>query len=355
MKSIFFIVLAISFTSCKKEILPEYNDSYHLEVFDINSTKDAKVVRERIDLYEEFSDIYYDLVVSDSLLMFISEKEPFLHIFDLESGNKVWDGLEYGRGPMNFETPDRIIFNSKSNKISVLDLSLRRIISFPAKPSGIVNSEFEYTWIPKEIGLVTDFDNFEGDFLSTGFFNNTSRYMKIFRTDSIEKSTQYGSLPKIEKELSPHVYQQAYTSFISFEEEANKIAIANRYTNILEIYSKKGELLTVSVEKNYFPPVFEESILNGFRVFASGPDLQFGFIDIETTPDFIFTLYSGKPRKQGEAFAAEYLLIFDWKGKLLSKVKLNYKALGLTVGNENSAYTINNSREETITKYTIAL
>jgi hypothetical protein len=62
-------------------------------------------------------------------------------------------------------------------------------------------------------------------------------------------------------------------------------------------------------------------------------DGLFGYIDVATTDRHIFALYAGRPWRemQSTEYAAEWVHVYDWNGRLLEFLHLSSPVVGLAV------------------------
>ena len=71
---------------------------------------------------------------------------------------------------------------------------------------------------------------------------------------------------------------------------------------------------------------------------STGPDLRFGYIDITSTDDNVFALFSGRTRQgsEGTASFGRFLHVYDWNGQLIRVFELDADLIALTVTPDGS-------------------
>ncbi|NIU77657.1 MAG: hypothetical protein GWN71_30125, partial [Gammaproteobacteria bacterium] len=83
-----------------------------------------------------------------------------------------------------------------------------------------------------------------------------------------------------------------------------------------------------------FEPVFEVGRKNGQPSLATGADLRFGYVDVATTEDRIYALFSGQTRggaPPGRAVFGLYVHVYDWTGQLREVLELDRPAISVAV------------------------
>ncbi|HEX7118016.1 MAG TPA: BF3164 family lipoprotein [Longimicrobiales bacterium] len=143
----------------------------------------------------------------------------------------------------------------------------------------------------------------------------------------------FGSLPPGDDEIPPAVLQHAYQSKLKANPSRTRLALATRHADRLEIYRPDGRLVAAPPPLFGFLPKFEIREDDGEPAMATGQDLRFGYIDLTTTDDRIFALFSGRTRRgfPGRANFGEYVHVFDWDGRLLSVLRFDSDALSISV------------------------
>lgn len=167
------------------------------------------------------------------------------------------------------------------------------------------------------------------EFLATGLLANT----RLVRIDSSGRAVQaLIDLPGVRDDPTT-VRQEAYRSTVTSSNRAQKLALATRHADRLEIFTLGGQPVAVAPRPANFEPTYTIARGRNSPVMATGPELRFGYIDVSSSPDRIVALYSGLTRREGKGAAAlgHEPHVTDWNGKTLRRFRLPRPALALSV------------------------
>jgi len=147
--------------------------------------------------------------------------------------------------------------------------------------------------------------------------------------------TTMGEFPSEMKERTPlSIRSQSLQSKLRIKPDRTLVMLCARYANRIDIYSSDGNLRKSVVGPQGFFPVYEPTSTDGKSVLVmDNQNTRFGYIDAAVTDRFMFTLYSGRSRKDfpGKANFGEDIHVFDWAGNLLQVFKLDNDVLAITV------------------------
>lgn len=166
-----------------------------------------------------------------------------------------------------------------------------------------------------------------------------------------------GQLPSDAREdVPPAVHQHAFQSKMKPNPSRTRLAVVTRHADILEIYTPSGQRVAQNARPFGFDPVYEVGERAGKPVMATGEDLRFGYVDVTTTDDRIYALFSGRTRAAhpGAANYGEYVHVYDWQGRLLDVHQLDAPAIALAVDEaDRTLYSIRHDPFPAIVAYTL--
>jgi len=162
-----------------------------------------------------------------------------------------------------------------------------------------------------------------------------------------------GISPPSRKGVPLAVLQHAYQSRMKPNPNRSLLALGTFYADRLEIYHFDGTRKVLAQGPAHFDPTFEVGILQGEPARQSTDETRYGYIDIATTQDRIYALYSGRLRNQ-QGNHGDTVRVFDWNGNLKQVYDLNAAVLGITVDStETTLYATQRFPSLEITRYSL--
>ena len=148
-----------------------------------------------------------------------------------------------------------------------------------------------------------------------------------------------GPAPPGPSATPPAVRHQAYQSWASTNASRQKLALAFRATDRLEIYD--GEQLEHLVRgPDFFEPIYEVAMVGDPPTpsMAQPLDMRFGFMDIATTDRFIFALYSGRTFSEVPGYAnyGQQVIVFTWTGQPVAVLDFDGESYAIEVSPEEN-------------------
>lgn len=244
---------------------------------------------------------------------------PPLHIISREEGRYLGSLGSSGEGPEEFTSISSLIPDSESeDSVWILEGIRSRVTKVNIRKS-LEEGELSLTRTQLE-GQANLFD-FEQlgsrGFAATGFLNQG----RLIHYDRNGAFKQYMfDEPMINAEVPVSVLQHAFQGYVTYNESLERFAVGNRHADLLEIYSMRDSSRTVVHGPGQFLPVFDLEAQGGTPVMATGQDLRFGFLDIGSTDDHIYVLYSGQTRSEapGQANFGRTIVKYEWSGEPVS-------------------------------------
>jgi hypothetical protein len=234
-----------------------------------------------------------------------------------------------GEGPREFESAWSIDVIDPSGEFMVLDLALQRVTWVD------LEADFEDgVWVgDRSLRLKAETMLMETSWtpdgmLGLGFFRQ-GRLGHLDRQGALLRTT--GPTPMDGREVPPEVRQQAYQSKLKPNPSRTRFAVATRFADRLEIYDAAGTLVAEGARPYEFEPVYGAERSGRTTSMTSGDQTRFGYLDLATTDDRIYALFSGRTRAEGRANYGNTLHVFDWDGRLVDVLTLDEYVIALAV------------------------
>lgn len=337
--SIYIFLLLAIINGCKEENIDD-NIVKKVKAYDIYGLDHIipayKILNESFDLLLDIESIGPYILVLDG------SSDPVLHLIESNNEFKYLKGVgNVGRGPGEFLTPKSI--HKKNKDICVYDSTLLRITCYSLDQlfDGNLSQPLELFQIEQEMGfpmylsLLTD-----TLFVSTGIFFERNRiaYYNLYAS-SASFSKIIGELPsqnRQSRQVPTTVLQNAYQSHIKVKPDGSLIVTATRHSDQLEVYKSDGNLLYKIIGETDFSPNYEVQFVNGSPVMASDENFRFGYIDLAVSNDYIFGLYSGRVRGDGNANFGTFIHCFDWEGNFIKSFSFEEYLFSINLNDEGS-------------------
>lgn len=291
--------------------------------------------------------------VGEHLVVVDAINEPAVHVVRASDGALVRSFGRKGSGPGEFRGARSVATSPrKESEFWVYDIELSRLTRFDLRDStrsGDHSLTFSSGILPMELAWLGD-----SVLVGTGIFQEGR--LALFDTAGRMLRT-IGSVPGAEDGKVPvSVLQHAYTGTVAPAPDRTRVALVTRHADRLEIYPADGAGATIVRGPDGFDPAFEVRQLKGHPYMATGEDLRFGYIDVTTTDDLVFALYSGRTRREhpGRASFADRVHVYDWSGNLKQVLKLDSAVIDIAVDQEGGRlYAIRHDPAPSIVAYSL--
>lgn len=297
-------------------------------------------------------------VIGDRLVV-LDRSAPHVHVFGLPGGAHLGSFGQKGEGPGEYlSTRDVQRDHTDPRAFWIYDLPLLRMtrLAFGEEPlprmTGIQNLHagggiyLQPTWLtdstlvvpgvyPKHPGGRLILTSQDGAYLRT--LGETPRHPGA------------ASIPST-------VLQHAYEGPVTVRPDRSRFALATRQADRLEIYESDGTLAASVVGSTGFLPEFETRTRAEGVSMATGDDLRAGYVDLASTGEFIFGLFSGRTRREAGAstFFGDEVHVFNWDGQMVRKFKLDGFAFTMAVDETlRSLYAVRHDPEPSIVRYAL--
>ncbi len=277
--------------------------------------------------------------------MILYEKEGFL-IKDNFKGGSLIDKIYYNADSVVSiarlgEGPDDFLFLQISEKepdgsILAIDSRTRKIHNF--SPSGkrlsslkIDNTPFNV--IRLDTFFITSLFNYKYENKANERYTLLDRQGQVIRT--------FGDFPNDGIELSNALKMFAYQGSMAGNRQNGRIAFATRNGVILDIYEiGKDSIRPIALRHEIYAKYKDINIPGGFGTSHEKDDI-FGSLDMKTTNNFIYILYSGKywnKKTEGgleDVLRTRHILIYDWEGNPVCQLETDINLMNICISEDD--------------------
>lgn len=293
-------------------------------------------------------------VVHDRLVV-LDRSAPLVHVFAL-NGERLGSFGQKGDGPGEYRSVQQVQRDARDPRgVWVYDMSLLRMtrLRFGDGP------------LP-EVREVVNLHNGGGVYLHPAWLTDSTlvvsaiaprhpdgRLLLTDRTGEVIRTI--GETPRHPGAASipTTVLQHAYEGPVTVHPDRSRFAIAARLSDRLEIYGADGAQLAQVNGAAGFLPAFSVNERSQGVSMALGDDARVGYVDMASTDDRIYALFSGAVGMRGaDTFAGREVHVFDWSGKILARLQLPEPAWGFAVDpGAKHMFTVRHDPEPAIVRY----
>jgi len=338
MNKLFFytIFLIVLLFSCKNKNSSTNDEN---EIIELNIIEKPKSIDGELIEIEGFL-LPDEMILQDSILFVKdSRAEKYIHLVDLKNKKYLTSFAAKGKGPG--ELLGASTMDYYNNKLWVHDITLSKLISFDK--DSLLNGSHGYT---NEIQLKEKArQNFNLTWIndtiitSTTFSESPNRLI-FTNNKGVVSYEAFEMIPPEKKDTPRAIHNQSYQSVLKKNPNHNKIAVVNRYSDLLEIYDLDEKSSKRFSTHQNFTPIYDVVNVDGNVRMGQGETTRFGSIDISVTENKIFTLYSGRTRGEGYANYADKIYVYDWQGNYLNSYEIPNLAIGILAENDYSLLTL---------------
>jgi hypothetical protein len=293
-------------------------------------------------------------VVGDRLVV-LDRSAPMVHVFAMD-GERLTSFGQKGDGPGEYRSARHVQLDAHDPRAAwIYDLSLLRMtrVRFGQAPVPEVREMVNLhggggvylhpAWLTDSTLVVSAIAPRHPD----GRLLLTDRTGEVIRTIG-QTPTHPGAAS-----IPTTVLQHAYEGPVTVRPDRSRFAIAARLSDRLEIYGADGAQLAQVTGSTGFLPAFEVNERAEGVSMALGDDVRAGYVDMASTDDRIYALFSGAVGMQGgNTFAGREVHVFDWSGKMLARLALDAPGYSVSVTpDEKQLFTLRHEPEPAVVRY----
>jgi hypothetical protein len=256
-----------------------------------------------------------------------------------------------GQGPDEYVYPDLIEYVNDT-VLGVYDMMKREYIELSI-PFPSVNHSGKIKTISFEEPSFSMQSVCFNRYIGTGPYENGM--FKLY--DSTGKMTnhfyEFPYRDNDERNLSNRFRSMAYQGHITLNPQKNKMAYACTDGEIIHFYElTKDSIEIIKKTENIYPEYVPQTIGDGISA-AMKKENKVGYLSLYSTDTFVYALYSGVSAndffKTNTFFSGNILYIYDWKGNIKRKIKLDIACVHICISNDDKKmYAIAEYPEPTI-------
>jgi hypothetical protein len=289
--------------------------------------KNRKINGEVKSLHNAFLSKPHRILSWDKYAIVIDNvNSKFIKVIDLEQNKLVSEFADMGRGPNEISYFGDAWIDQLNNNLEILDLtnksihvySLRNLEDKDIKPIAKIElespGEFKRMHYSR-IHRLSDSLLISAGILEVGRFaliNGIGKYIGPFEDIDIY-GEEFSSFSNIENCL-------ALQGKLRGEQNLGKFVFATTKSAFIHFYQYQDQNITSVKNIKYFsaPPIRIENSI------ATSREIPFAFMDVATSKDFVFALYSGKSVAQHNLNSDEctQIFVYDWKGNPIEEIEI---------------------------------
>lgn len=328
-KNIIFIFIVLFLVQC---------------TYDSRDSKYSNDSRNNYDTYEisgkylTISDTLYRpyrIAVADTTAMiYDNAMQPPLHFVDIKNDKYINGVGGEGSGPGEYESITAMYYDNERSEFMLVDPSnMRKTIynkgSLIERDKGelfnsITNLDLE--------GMPLDLLQINNKLLSIGPLRTSERYRYAVLDNKGKKMYYEGKITSGETTGSPVADQMAFRSYGTVNSKDEKIAIASYYKNDIVLYDYNFEVINKMYGHDNFD--IEYNLTEDGR-FLPNENTRISTIDIVSSYNNIYRLYSGKYASENKSNYGENVEVYNWDGDLLCSIKLDRQLFNIDIGEGN--------------------
>lgn len=300
---------------------------------------DEKIVAtQEISIDSAFFRYPYRVAVKDSIaiIMDLHNDSHYFYAFTYPEWKPIAPFGKRGEAPGEMLSAEMFQF-SALDSVWTLDANRMLITRWSVSPTDKTVLRKEEIRLDKTLVRSLDFYRTDSAFLITDYLGDF-RYHKVGHSGKPIKNI--GKIPteiSYEQDIHPAL-AQAWRSFTDYNPKNGIYAMATQLGEALEIYNLKTQTHNVI----YGPAGEPQFIAKGGEGFPTGIK---GFVDIQVTDDYIYTVFDGMSWKERDKFyergmsapkGGHFLYVFDLAGNPVRKYTLDKNILGIHINEKTN-------------------
>lgn len=324
------ICVAWSLMSCKDEVNVKLSSNPHL--FSTFPKTEELLFKEIIEYKEGIPQRFF--LIDSTLIInnFNKNIKYFFYNYHLNTGEFSKGYVAKGRGPN--EAIGGFCSGIHNDTLWLFDATLKKVL-FMTIADALHENNIDISIYPldKNYYKIALIENLQ--VLVNGDWNSKFKIQKIdLRTN--KNIYEFGEFIGEIVNVPMEGLKDAYQAFIYTKPSSEKMALAYRFTDVLEIYDLQN---TDNYKMIQGPAGFDINLnfntSRGYAYFAKDKDTRKAFIAGSVTSKYIYLAYSGQIREDEDWNNAKYIHIYDWDGNPIKQLKLDRYITSFVVSGDN--------------------
>lgn len=340
----FLFVCFVTFVSCSKQTT--YQNETRVDWKDF---KEVELKGKTLTFNEPIMKPL-QLLVHDSLLITMnSGTAKACHIYNLRTGKKIGERMSLGQGPDEVLVP---FFIYSTDSVKIFDMITSKVRSFSF-------SEFVSNPVPVPAriykvdvsNLFSELASLQGKLVGVSYRAESPCF--LFDENGKKQNMKFGTYPEGPVKYTPMEIQDAYRAILTSNQK-DRVAVCHFFTDLIDIFNEKGELVKRLYGPEHFYTRFVE-FKEGDRI-GSKPDPSYyrdAFYSPTPSGDNFCVLFNGKfVNKPEYNVLAKDILVFGWDGTPKIDYKLDLGVSRIFIDNQShKIYGISNDPEYHIVEF----
>jgi hypothetical protein len=280
-------------------------------------------------------------LVDSSLIIFnVNEgAKYFLNNYSLTNGQVSKGYLSMGKGPGQAIGARGI--GTCGNSLWIQDISLKKILTIN-KAKALSNKTVDYFSeypVKDDYYMIAFKDSLH--YFGVGHENSAFKVQEI-ELFSGKKINEFGSFEKVPDNIKFGSFKAAHQCFIHVKPSGEKIVLAYRFTDAIEIFDIRTQKSFIMHGPEKFDVEFQTA---GSQMHRTNKT-RFAFVSGggTVTDNYIYMLYSGDLTQNEGSIYAKCIYVFDWNGNPIRKLNFDGQIEGIAVSKDDKtlyAYDVN--------------
>lgn len=292
------------------------------------------------------------LLVGGTLAVLDRRADHVIRLYDPITGDRLATFGRHGQGPGEFTGAWDLFRGNSPRSLWVLDVSLRRVTALTVdslrasqkyRGDALVALSGEGSWESmRQFGV-------QG-FVATGTFTR-GRLAQYAPTGAFLRTV--GTMPRPAARWGPVVTQDAFAARLGNHQPTNRVVLAYRWTDRIEVRDPQGALL-VSMDRplGFEPLVSDESGSRATFTF----DARHAYLSTTSTERNVYALFSGRSEREAGmtmSFGRD-VHVFSMDGRLRRILRLDADVMAIAIDDAaRELYALAHEPEPRVLRYRI--
>jgi TolB-like 6-blade propeller-like len=338
----FTILLIVCFANCKSKKSSVLGYKVVFDLNDLDTLHEIELKRQdKINPYpaEKAARIFE----FDSLIVSLNDsKEGLITIYNSNDHKLIAKYGKAGTGLGEFIGLNTLsmIRNENARFLLALDITQRKITIINI--DSVLSNKTYVSKVEKKLtgvlGSAVDFVCIKNSTLVSINFNDSFRLAFFHLRDTATYTKGVLPIARKYKYSPPNILTQANQAHLAISSDSRFIALAYKFSDLLEIYDTAGNRLAATKGPDMFDPLYSIGSYHGYPMFELEGKSKIAFGAVHCTRKFVYALYLGQTVENYTGYN-NLILVFDFLGHLINKMRLDYPISDF-ICNDNSGLSV---------------